>query len=87
MNYQGRIFLLVDDNVYSSAESLAAFCRGSSWATVIGGCTGEDGVGFDPALVALPNSGMTLRFSSMIGLNPTGPPTRRRTPDPTCWWR
>lgn len=70
VNYSGKIFLLVDDNVFSSGESFAAFCKGSGWATVVGSYTGGDGIGYDPALLTLPNSGMTVRFSSMMGLNP-----------------
>jgi hypothetical protein len=38
---------LVDDNIFSSAESFAAFCRGSGWATLVGGYTaacGAEGV-------------------------------------------
>ena len=47
VNYAGKIFLLVDDNVFSSAESFAAFCKGSGWATVVGSFTGGDGIGYD----------------------------------------
>ncbi|MEX0974863.1 MAG: S41 family peptidase [Bacillota bacterium] len=70
INYQGKVFLLVDGYVYSSAESFAAFCKGSKWATVVGSYTGGDGIGYDPAIVVLPNSGMAIRFPSDMGLNP-----------------
>ena len=70
INYRGRVFLLVDGYVYSSAESFAAFCKGSKWATVVGSYTGGDGIGYDPAIVVLPNSGMAIRFSADMGLNP-----------------
>jgi len=68
--YSGKVFLLVDDSVFSSAESFAAFCKGSGWATLVGSVTGGDGIGFDPAFLTLPNSGMVIRFSSVMGLNP-----------------
>lgn len=69
LNYQGRVFLLVDCYVYSSAESFAAFCKGSKWATIIGSNTGGDGIGYDPVIVTLPNSGMVVRFPGDMGLN------------------
>ncbi len=70
INYLGKVFLLVDGYVYSSAESFAAFCKGSKWATVVGSFTGGDGIGYDPVIVVLPNSGMAIRFSGDMGLNP-----------------
>lgn len=70
LRFSGRICLLVDDYVFSSAESFAAFCKGSGWATLIGSFTGGDGIGFDPGLLALPNSGMLIRFPLDMGLNP-----------------
>lgn len=68
--YKGRIFLLVDDDVFSSAESFSAFCKASGWATLVGGYTGGDGIGFDPSIVVLPNSGICIRYSTTFGLNP-----------------
>lgn len=70
LRYKGKICLLVDDYVFSSAESFAAFCKGSGWATLIGSFTGGDGIGFDPGILALPNSGMLIRFPLDMGLNP-----------------
>jgi hypothetical protein len=70
LNYRGKVFLLVDGFVFSSADSFTAFCKGSRWATIVGSYTGGDGIGYDPAIVALPNSGMVVRFSSGMGLNP-----------------
>ena len=70
VNYRGRVFLLVDDAVFSSSESFAAFCKGSGWATLVGTFTGGDGIGMDPALVTLPNSGLVVRFPIILGMNP-----------------
>jgi C-terminal processing protease CtpA/Prc len=70
INYQGRIFLLVDDLCYSAAEGFTAFCEASDFATVVGTWTGGDGIAFTPALVTLPNSGLVVRFPSVMGLNP-----------------
>lgn len=62
--------MLVDDGVFSSSESFAAFCKGSGWATLVGSYTGGDGIGIDPVMVTLPNSGMVVRFPAILGLNP-----------------
>ncbi len=70
VRYQGRVFLLVDKVVFSSSESFAAFARASGWATVVGECTGGDGIGMDPAVLVLPNSRMLIRFPLSMGLNP-----------------
>ncbi len=72
VGFKGRILLLVDDYVYSSAESFAVFAKATGWATLVGTRTGGDGIGFDPVPVALPNSGLVVRFPADMGLNPDG---------------
>jgi len=69
IGYQGKVLVLVDDGVFSAAETFAAFCKSSGWATLVGECTGGDGIGFDPSTVALPNSGIYVRYSTTLGLN------------------
>ncbi len=70
--FKGKIFLLVDGDVYSASESFAVFCKATNWATLVGERTGGDGVGIDPFLLSLPNSGLVVRFSADMGLNPDG---------------
>jgi hypothetical protein len=72
LNYKGKMYLLVDDKVYSSSESFAAFCRGTGFAEIVGTTTGGDGIGIDPCVLALPNSGLVVRFSLNMGINPDG---------------
>lgn len=72
VGYKGRIFLLVNSDVYSSSEMLAVFCKQTKWATVVGDTTGGDGIGSDPHLVSLPRTGLVFRFSAGMGLNPDG---------------
>jgi C-terminal processing protease CtpA/Prc len=72
LGFKGKIYLLVDDYVYSSAESFAAFAKASKWATLVGTETGGDGIGIDPALAVMPNSKLVFRFSMDMGLNPDG---------------
>lgn len=69
IDFRGKIYLLVDYRVYSSSESFAAFCKDSGFATLVGETTGGDGIGIDPLFFSLPNSGIVIRFSSMMALN------------------
>ena len=70
--FEGKFYLLTDGGVYSSAEAFAIFCKATGFATIVGEPTGGDGMGTDPLLFALPNSGTILRFSASLGLNPDG---------------
>ncbi|PKV52836.1 tricorn protease-like protein [Aquimarina sp. MAR_2010_214] len=70
--YTGNVYLLVDHEVFSSSEALAYFCKATNFATVVGEKTSGDGVGTDPLLLTLPNSGIVIRFTGEMGLNPDG---------------
>ncbi|MCQ4922914.1 S41 family peptidase [Tissierella carlieri] len=72
IDFDGKIYLLVDKGVYSSSESFAAFCKDSGLATLVGTTTGGDGIGIDPLFFSLPNSGIVIRFSSLLALNGDG---------------
>ncbi len=72
VDFKGKIYLLVDQGVYSSSESFAAFCKDSGFATLVGETTGGDGIGTDPLFFSLPNSGIVIRFSSLLALNGDG---------------
>lgn len=72
VGFKGKIYILTDGYVYSSAESFAAFAKATKWATLVGTTTGGDGIGTDPVLCALPNSGLVFRFSADMGINPDG---------------
>lgn len=70
--YPGRIWVLVDDQVYSAAENFVVFCKNTGFAALVGTPTGGDGGIADPVLVSLPNSGLIVRFSVFYGLNADG---------------
>jgi hypothetical protein len=72
VGFSGNIYLLVDDYVYSSSESFAAFCKTTGFAKLVGTTTGGDGIGIDPCVLALPNSGLVVRFSLDMGINGDG---------------
>lgn len=67
INFQGNIYLLVDDKVFSSAEALAVFAKDTKMATLIGSRTKGDGIGSDPMMTMLPNSGLIFNFTKGMG--------------------
>lgn len=70
--FGGDFYVLTDGSNYSSAESFVTFCKRSGFATLIGEPTGGDGMGIDPLVIALPNSGACFRFTTLYGLNEDG---------------
>lgn len=72
INFKGKIFLLVDEGVYSAAEMFAVSAKETGFATLIGETTGGDGITIDPALCTLPNSGVVFRFSYVMGTTESG---------------
>lgn len=72
IHFKGKIYLLVDNGVYSSAEMLASFCKETKLATLVGSRTGGDGIGFDPMQVDLPNTAFVLRYSNVMGVTESG---------------
>lgn len=70
--FAGKIWVLVDENVYSASENFVVFCKNTGFATLVGTSTGGDGGIADPILVSLPNSGLIARFSMFYGLNADG---------------
>lgn len=79
---KGRIFLLVDNGVYSAAEMFASFAKDSGMATLIGTST-SGGMGSGPILVALPHSGYLIRFPQDLVVSNDGTPNDEfgTTPD------
>ncbi len=70
--FKGNIYLLTDEDVYSSSETFAMFCKDYKFATIIGQTTGGDGGGLDPILIKLKNSGLIFRMASGMYLNKDG---------------
>ena len=69
--FDGNLYLLVDREVYSSAQVAAHFFKDNNLGVVIGEKTGGDGIGTSPAMVKLPNTKYILRFSHELGLRET----------------
>lgn len=71
VDFQGKIYMLVDRNVFSSSETFAVFAKSTGFATLVGEKTGGDGIGFDPAVCTLP-SGYIFEFPLDMGFAPDG---------------
>ncbi|WDV46680.1 S41 family peptidase [Clostridiaceae bacterium M8S5] len=72
VGFNGKIYLLIDSNVFSSSDFFAVFAKSTGFATLIGQKTGGDGIGTDPILCSLPNSGYIFRFPNGMGLTQDG---------------
>lgn len=56
-------WVIIDGRVYSAADSFSNFCKATGWATLVGQPTLGDGQGITPVLIALPETGLLVRFS------------------------
>jgi len=69
---EARRWVLIDRHSYSAAEHFAAFCKLTGWASLVGEPGGGDGLGGQPVLLSLKNTGLLIYFSTAMGENPDG---------------
>lgn len=69
INFEGKIYLLVNHKVYSASESFASFCKSTKFATIIGEKTGGDGLGITPVMNMLPNSAFLFQYPIVMGVD------------------
>lgn len=81
-DFDGKVWLIVDSNVYSASENFTMFCKQNHFATIVGSYTGGDGCYMDPINVALPNTGLMFRFSTFLTLNPDGSNNEEKGTEP-----
>lgn len=70
--FNGKIWLLVGPGSFSSASNAAAIAKQTGFATLVGLTTGGGGVYFAPLKLALPNTGIILRYAAIYGTDLTG---------------
>ena len=70
--YEGKIFLLVDKDVFSAAEGFASFIKHTEFATIVGSQTGGDGITLGVINSVLPNSGLVFTYTNTLGYAPDG---------------
>ena len=72
INFNGKVYLLVDKNVFSSAEKFASFAKDTGFATLVGETTGGNRVFEKIPILYLPKSKFIIRFSRELGINADG---------------
>lgn len=78
----GKLWMLVGPNVFSSSEYAAMLCKSTGFMTLVGTKTGGDGIGSDPLPVVLPNSGLVVRYSEIYGTTADGAGSQEWGTDP-----
>ncbi|TCO64233.1 S41 family peptidase [Caldanaerobacter subterraneus] len=70
VGFKGKIFVIIDQNTFSAANSFAEFCKETGFATLVGIRTRGDGwpIGY----MRLPNSGLIVSFEYGTILNEDG---------------
>lgn len=72
VNFKGKVYLLVDEEVYSSAEKFAAFAKDTGFATLVGDTTGGGMTFADIPMAYMPLSGFIVNYSRELVLNSDG---------------
>jgi len=82
INYNGKVFVLIDKGVSSSAEVFLHYCKESKWATVIGEKTGGKSSSVGTMIASLPNTGYVFNFPVVMTLNPDFSPIGEKAIEP-----
>lgn len=73
VGFKGKLYVLCDARNRSAAEAFIAMCKMTGFAVLVGETTGGDGLGSgDPMYIALPNTGILVRYTATYALNPDG---------------
>jgi len=76
--FNGKIWMLVDEFMFSSAQLVATFYKEIDFATLVGNTTGGGlafcNIAIYSNYIALPNSGIIVRYDTMLSLNSYGRP-------------
>lgn len=67
-----KIWVLIDQGNYSSADAFAYFCKETGFATLVGTTTSGNGIGGQPTAMALPYSGLMIYYEPYLSYNPDG---------------
>lgn len=72
IDFNGKIWVLIDNGCYSSTDQFAVFCKATGFATLVGTETGGNGIGMQPYIMALPYSGLVVYYEPYLSFNPDG---------------
>lgn len=72
INFSGKIYILVDENVTLASENFASFAKDTGFATLVGESTGGQRVFEEIPVIYLPKSKFVVRYSRELGINQDG---------------
>ena len=72
IDFNGKVYLLVDKGVFSASEKFASFSKDSGFATLVGEPTGGDKVFEEIPIMFLPKTKFAIRYSRELGINMDG---------------
>ncbi|WP_346867448.1 MULTISPECIES: S41 family peptidase [unclassified Clostridium] len=72
IKYKGNLYILVDDEIYSSSENFINKVKEKNLARIIGTTTGGDGTGLSSVPEVLPNSKLVFSIPPAITFNEDG---------------
>lgn len=70
--FKGKLWLLVDEQVYSAADAFTAWCKNTKFATIIGKTTIGNGGGGEIQSIVLPNTGIIIMYDAYMAFNSDG---------------
>lgn len=72
IDFSGKVYLIVDEEVTSEAEKFAAFAKDTNFATLVGERTGGGMTFEEVPMVSLPYGGFIIRYSRELVMNSDG---------------
>lgn len=70
--FNGKLWLLVDEQDYSASDAFTTFCKNTKFATIIGKTTGGNGGGGEIQSIVLPNTGIVILYDAYMVFNSDG---------------
>ena len=70
--FGGKVWLLIGPNNFSAAEFALSAAKQTGFATLVGAQSGGGGLGLQPLMLALPNSGVIVRYSASYAVDHMG---------------
>jgi len=70
--FGGKIWLLIDGSNFSASGIAVEIAKETGFATLVGMPTGSSGMGINPTIIGLPNSGIIVQYQTLYSTNFTG---------------
>jgi len=71
-HFNGKIWLFVDGDSYSTSDAFVNYCKQTGFATVVGTRTSGNDIGAEPLRMVLPYSGLIINYAASLAFNPDG---------------